>query len=544
MKDTNYINLIEDLKTSDDKQRARIIDNLSKDYNNTMPLLWLEALKQENPRAILSVIRDIIKKEKPKGIFKRAMGNSKEKLGNFLKHSDPKVRKNVCGIIGELGDSSYLEALYAAYNSEDQLFVKSSYILAIGNCGDVSDAEKLTKIYEELISEEKTTDKTPSEDKGGTIKDAKHINEEKLVLTRAIAKLSPAVKHEFIGFKNPVSMILTTMNDHFKTTLADLEEKSIKCTLVTEGIHIKEKDFKKIFKCRTFYEILFPLYSCTDLKLDYKTIASAIVKEDIFGFLNQCHAGDGSTPFWYRVEYKTSDYNRERSEFVKNLSREIDEHSGGNLKNSPSSYEIEIRLVEKDDLCDVFIKLYTIKDDRFNYREKDVPAALNPVTAAIVMKAITRWLRPSAKVIDPFCGSGTMLIERAKLKPFQSLTGIDIFSSAITAATTNCKLANVEVDLVVRDILEFSSIDRFDEMISNMPFESKSGASGFNTKLYSEFVNKIPSLIKPGGMVFLYTVEKNLLKQSLADNKQLKLIDTIKIESGGLIPHVFVIQVK
>ena len=539
MKDTNYINLIDDLKTADDKQRARIIDNLSKDYNNTMPLLWLEALKLENPRAILSVIRDIIKKEKPRGIFKRAMGNSKEKLGDFLKHSDPKVRKNVCGIIGELGDSSYLEALYSAYNSEEQLFVKSSYLLAIGNCGDVSDAEKLTKIYEQLIMEE-----TTSQDKDATIKDAKHINEEKLVLTRAIAKLSPPIKHEFIGFKNPVPMILTTMNDHFKTTLADLEEKSIKCTLVTEGIYIKEKDFKKIFKCRTFYEILFPLYSCTELKLDYKTIASAIAGEDIFGFLNQCHAGDGSTPFWYRVEYKTSDYKKERSEFVKNLSREIDELSGGNLKNSPSSYEIEIRIVEKHDLCDVFLKLYTLKDDRFDYREKDVPAALNPVTAAIVMKSITRWLRPSAKVIDPFCGSGTMLIERAKLKPFKSLTGIDIFSSAITAATTNCKLANVEADLIVSDILEFLRLDPFDEMISNMPFESKSGASGFNTKLYSEFVNKIPSLIKPGGMVFLYTVEKKLLKQSLEDNKHLKLIDTIKIESGGLIPHVFVIQVK
>jgi hypothetical protein len=539
MKDTNYINLIEDLKTSDDKQRARIIDNLSKDYNNTMPLLWLEALKQENPRAILSVIRDIIKKEKPRGIFKRAMGNSKEKLGDFLKHSDPKVRKNVCGIIGELGDSSYLEALYTAYNSEQQLFVKSSYLLAIGNCGDVSDAEKLTKIYEELIMEEKA-----SEDNGAATKDAKHINEVKLVLTRAIAKLSPPAKHEFIGFKNPVPMILTTMNDHFKNTLADLEEKSIKCTLVTEGIHIKEKDLKKVFKCRTFYEILFPLYSCTELKLDYKTIASAIAREDLFGFLNQCHAGDGSTPFWYRIEYKTSDYNRERSEFVKNLSREIDELSGGNLKNCPSSYEIEIRIVEKDDICDVFLKLYTLKDNRFDYREKDVPAALNPVTAAIVMKAITRWLRPSSKVIDPFCGSGTMLIERAKLKPFKSLTGIDIFSSAITAATTNCNLANVEADLIVRDILEFSSIEPFDEMISNMPFESKSGASGFSTKLYSEFVNKIPSLIKPGGMVFLYTVEKNLLKQSLADNKHLKLIDTIKIESGGLIPYVFVIQVK
>jgi tRNA G10 N-methylase Trm11 len=538
MNEINYANIIEELKTSDDKQRARIIDKLSRDYNNTMPQLWVEALKQENPRAILSVIRDIIKKEKPRGIFKRAMGSSIEKLKEFLKHSDPKVRKNVCGIIGEIGDSEYLEALYSAYNSEEQLFVKSSYILAIGNCGGALDAERLAKILESLKEEEKT-----SQDKSESTKDEKHIKEEKLALSRAIAKLSPREHHQFIGFKNPVPMILTTMNDQFKVTLMDLEEKSIKGTLVNEGIHIKEKDIKKVYSCRTFYELLFPLDSCNNLELNYKEIAAAIVKADVVSFLNQCHQGEGNTPFWYRIEFKTSD-NRERSEFVKNLSRELDEISDGKLKNSPSSYDVEIRIVEKNNLCSVFIKLYTIKDNRFSYREKDVPASINPVTAAIVMKSITKWLKPNAKVIDPFCGAGTMLIERAKVKEYRSLTGVDIFNAAIIAATTNSKLANVKLQLISRDILEYSTREPFDEMISNMPFESKAGVRDFSTKLYSEFVNKIPSLIKPGGMAFLYTVEKNLLKQNLIGNQYLEVIDTIKIESGGLTPNVFVIKVK
>lgn len=539
MKDTNYINSVEELKTSDDKQRAEIIDKFSKDYNNTMPLLWVEALKQENPRAILSVIRDMIKKEKPRGIFKRAMGNSKQKLSNFLQHSDPKVRKNVCGIIGELGDSEYLEALYSAYSTEQQLFVKSSYILSIGNCGGASDAERLTKILEDLVIKEKA-----GEDRSESKKDEKHINEEKLALTRAIAKLSPRVHHEFTGFKNPVPMILTAMNDQFQVTLMDLKEKSINGTLVTEGILINEIDLDKIYTCRTFYELLYPLPSCKNLELDYKEIATAILKADIVGFLNKCHAGAGNKTFWYRVEYKTLDNNRERSEFVKNLSRELDEISDGNLKNSPSSYEVEIRIVERKNLCSVFIKLYTLKDNRFTYREKDVPSSINPVTAAIVMKAISKWLKPNSRVIDPFCGSGTMLIERAKLKEALSLTGVDIFNSAITAATINAKLANVEIELISKDILEFSSFDLFDEMISNMPFESRVGVRDFNTKLYSEFVSKMHKFIKPGGKAVLYTVEKNLLKENLVGNEHLELLDEIKIESGGLSPNVFVIKVK
>lgn len=534
MKDTN---LIENLKTADDKQRAEIIDKLSKDYNNTMPLLWREALNQENPRGILSVIRDIIKKEKPRGIFMRAMGSSKGKLGEFLQHSDPKVRKNVCGIISELGDSAYLESLYSAYDSEEQLFVKSSYILAIGNCGGILDAEKLTSIYEELIKKEKA-----KIDNSENKKDEKHINEEKRALTKSIAKLSPPVKHEFIGFKNPVPMILTTMNDHFQMTLMDLKQKSINGTLVTEGIHIKEKDIKNIYTCRTFYELLFPLEACNKLELNYKTIAAAIVKADIVSFLNQCHGSDKNTPFWYRVEYRTTDYSKDRSEFVKNLSRELDEISGGNLKNSPSSYEIEIRIVEENNRCKVFLKLYTIKDNRFDYREKVLGASINPVTSAIVMKSIEKWLKPNSKVIDPFCGVGTMLIERAKLKGYKTLTGVDIFNVAIEAATINSNLANVKIDLISEDIVEFRSFDLYDEMISNMPFESKSGR-GFDAKLYSKFVGRIPSLVRPGGMVFLYTVEKTLLKESLLGNKNLQIIDTIKCEAGGLTPHIFVIKV-
>jgi 23S rRNA G2445 N2-methylase RlmL len=540
MDDTKYTMLIENLKTSDDKQRAEIINTLSKDYNNAIPLLWSKAVNQENPRAILSVIRDIIKKKKPRGIFIRTVGNSKKKLSAFLQHPDAKVRKNACGIIGEIGDPEYLEELYSAYADEQQLFVRSSYVLAIANCGEASDAEKLEKILEDLIIKEKA-----SQGKDSAKKDEKHINEEKLALTRAIAKLSPPAHHEFKGFINPVPMLLTAMNNQFQVTAVELKEKSIKSTLVDEGILIKEKDLNKVYTCRTFYELLLPLVSCKNLKLDYKEIASAIIKADIVSFLNQCHEGKGTAPFWYRIEFKTLNYNSERSEFVKNLSRELDEISNGGLKNSPSSYEVEIRIVENKKLCSVYIKLYTFKDNRFAYRQQSIPASINPVTAAIVIKSIEKWLKPDAKVIDPFCGTGTMLIERARLIRFEELTGVDIFNDALIAAKTNSELADVAIDLIQGDILEFSTIDVFDEMISNMPFESGTGAGEFDTKLYRDFVNnKIPELIKPGGMAFLYTVEKNLLKQNIIDNKNLQLIDEIKFESGGLTPHLFVIKVK
>ena len=528
----DYSELIENLKTSEDKQRADIINALSKDYNNAIPQLWSKAVNEQNPRATLAAIRDIIKKQKPRGIFIRTLGNSKQKLSNFLKHSDAKVRKNACGIIGEIGDPVYLEALFSAYAIEEQLFVKSSYALAIGNCGDASDAARLKKILETL-----------NLDKTSIKKDEKHINEEKLALSKAIVKLSPPEKHKFIGFKAPVPMLLTFMNNQFQVTVEELKEKSIKSSMAVEGILIKEKDLNKVYSCRTFYELLFPLESCKNLKLDYKEIAAGILKSDIVNFLKFCHSGVDTDPFWYRVEFKTINFNDERSEFVKNLSRELDEISKGALKNSPSSYEFEIRIVENKKSLSAFLKLYTFKDNRFAYRKSNIPTSLNPVTAAIVMKAIEKWLKPNSKVIDPFCGTGTMLIERAKLKGVQDLTGVDIFNEAIVAAKMNSSIAEVDIDLVQGDILEFSTIDVFDEMISNMPFESNTINHAQVENLYRDFVKMIPELIKPAGMVFLYTVEKNLLKQNILINKQLQLIQEIKLESGGLNPELFVIKV-
>ncbi|MFT5872306.1 MAG: 2-polyprenyl-3-methyl-5-hydroxy-6-metoxy-1,4-benzoquinol methylase [Clostridium sp.] len=535
----NTVALLESLKTSDDKQRSAIVNKLSLDYNNAIPMLWSIVITEENPRSILSVIRDILKKEKPKGMFKRTIGNSKEKLSSLLAHSDPKVRKNVCGVIGELGDPAYLDALYNAYNSEDKLFVRYSYVLAIGNCGSAIDAEKLKKMYENVLSNEKTCNEDSS-----LVKTNKHINEEKLALTRAIDKLSPTVRHEFTGFEIPVPMILTVMNYQYHVTLSELDENSIDGRLVDEGILIHESDLDKIYTCRTFYELLFPLDACEGLEFDYKIIANEIINANIIDFLNQCHESDSNAPFGYRVEFKTLDSNRERSEFVKNLSRELDELSGGNLRNSPSNYEVEIRVIEKNDFCNVFVKLYSYVDNRFDYRKNELATSINPVTAAIVMKTIEKWINPSANVIDPFCGTGTMLIERAKLQQFGSLTGVDIFRTAISAATTNSKLANVNIELIDEDILEYSTAAPFDEMITNMPFDNKSTTHNKYADLYSEFVNKIPSLVKSGGMAFIYTIEKQLFREVLLDNQQLELLQEIKIESGRLTPHVFVLKVK
>ena len=51
---------------------------------------------------------------------------------DLLEHEDPKVRKNVALIMGELGDAEMMSRLFAAYEKEDKLFVKADYLVALG----------------------------------------------------------------------------------------------------------------------------------------------------------------------------------------------------------------------------------------------------------------------------------------------------------------------------------------------------------------------------------------------------------------------------
>ncbi len=81
-------------------------------------------------------------------------------------------------------------------------------------------------------------------------------------------------------------------------------------------------------------------------------------------------------------------------------------------------------------------------DERFAYRQGDVPAASHPTLAALLA-----WVgrpRPGEAVWDPFCGSGTELVECARLAPGLHLHGSDLDPRAIATAKTNLAAARIE----------------------------------------------------------------------------------------------------
>ena len=325
------------------------------------------------------------------------------------------------------------------------------------------------------------------------------------------------------------------MEPLINATFSDVKKHYTSALKYKNGVVIKTNNYDNIFKIRTFYEALIMHKDCNDLSFD-------LVKENIKDFLNsdfmfKTHKGDGN--FLYRIEFVTTKNKEEKLACYNQINELINSEFNGKYLNNPSQYEFEIRVIDNGENFDVYYKLYTYNDRRYDYRKTDLPASINPTSAAIMIHEVSKYLNKGSKVLDPFCGTSTMLIERNYLSNCD-LTGVDINSKAIECSIINTKEAKVKATLITKNCVDH--VGYYDEIISNMPYGNRVGNHSNNEILYKDFINRLPSLLNDNGVAILLTSEIALIKKLLKNKTKLKLVKDIYTETGGLTPHLFVIK--
>jgi tRNA (guanine6-N2)-methyltransferase len=150
------------------------------------------------------------------------------------------------------------------------------------------------------------------------------------------------------------------------------------------------------------------------------------------------------------------------------------------------------------------------------YKREHLPASLRPTVAASMA-----WLaRPTPQdiVLDPFCGAGTILIERALLAPFEREFGGDIRVEAVNMAERNAQAAHVNLSLQQWDAhqlpLEHASVNR---IITNLPFGKQIGSREQNEELYRATMQQCAYVLAPGGLFVALTSEDRLLDRIVRD---------------------------
>jgi len=212
------------------------------------------------------------------------------------------------------------------------------------------------------------------------------------------------------------------------------------------------------------------------------------------------------------------------------------------LVDSPSSYAAMLRVEADADGTRIWLVPTFESDQRFAYRIEDVGASINPTVGACLARLVRR--DADSIVVDPTCGSGTLLIERALLDPATTLSGIDISPTAIRAATRNIIAAGLPARIAVRQNDGGDSSawpEQCDEVVANLPFGIRTEDRNLDG-LYRRIVGNIARTLSPSGKALLYTDHAKTLVALLRRTTKLRIVEERRVESGGLQVGVWILR--
>ena len=477
--------------------------------------IWNRILEGEDVRQNLSKLREVVKDNKCKEICRKLVLENELILESLLESEDAKTRKNAALLIGDLQLSSMQMALWRAYEKEETLFVRSSYLVAMQKM-DMTAFLKPIKAKLQSLSEMEVEENN-----------RKHIREELQELQKLVIAIEGMKKHKFTGWNKMSEIILLANRRHLEIVLMEIKQLPDIITsdakLMNAGIRLKTAALEQLMEVRTWQEMLFLVPGMKTCERDPEKAAEIVAGSKLIEFLEERHKGEA--PFYFRVEVKRQTSSGlggknsqneqekhalgEKQKFIKKFVSVLEEKSQHKLMNSTSDYEIEFRLVEnKDGKFNVMVKLYTVEDSRFDYRKEVVASSIRPVNAALLVQLAKEYMIEDARVLDPFCGVGTMLIERQKKIAADTSYGLDIYEEAIEKARRNTENAEQLIHYINRDCFTFTHEYLFDEIFTNMPFVQGRKTPLEIYEIYEKFFETARKLVRSGGIIVLYTHDK------------------------------------
>lgn len=175
------------------------------------------------------------------------------------------------------------------------------------------------------------------------------------------------------------------------------------------------------------------------------------------------------------------------------------------------------------------------------YKSVSLPASLKPTIGAAV--ALLSQPRDDDTVLDPMCGAGTVLIERAEAGRYAQLLGGDIDPAAVEAAKTNVGRRYQPITLRQWDARELPLTDAsVNALICNLPFGRQIGTPEQNRSLYPTLLAEWTRVLAPGGRMVLLTSERRLLAQTVARQRALRLTAALPVTVLGVPAAIHLVE--
>jgi 16S rRNA G966 N2-methylase RsmD len=418
-----------------------------------------------------------------------------------LVHSElPKVRKNAYRLIGALEDERDAALLTSALETETTLFAIPSLLLALGRLG----ARDALEAYRVPVSDSPATDK--------------HIAEIEIAYEKALQRFETPKAGTLEALDAPREILCFAPHGFSEQLKDELESLGFSGTVQGDAVKLFTRDVARVYRANCMTEALLPI--ALDVPMEPAAIAAAA---------KTC-IGER-----YRIEIRG--FLKDRSGFIERLKKLLDG------RNNPSAYDCELRIDSRNDRCDLYWKLWNVRDERYPWRKGALPASMHPALAyALSRYALSLVSVPRPSVFDPFCGSGSLLFAAESQRACRQLLGVDKSGTAIEIARENAKAGKSRARFVCRDILRFESREGADLLLSNLPFGNRVGSHRENEQLYARFVRRLPNFLRDGGVAVLYTADAKLLERLLRENPRLSIREKRRTAAGGLSPWIFTVD--
>lgn len=442
----------------------------------------------------------------------------------LLADADAKVRKNIVQIIGICKLDGLADDIFVAYQEEKILYVRPEYLKVLKKF----EAERYLP-YMEMRAEE-------IRKMGEDAEKEKHIGAELRILTAILKQYGKVKAHTFIGGDVMSTMILTSLSGKEKYLKRAVDQRigEGKTTLVRGGVKVMSSDYENLMKVRCFQEMLFVVPGLQQLSGNPSQIAEQMIKAGILSYLQERMSGNAA--FGFRVEARGIEQEEERGKFVKKVSQELERCSGHQLVNVPSDYEITLRFHKSNKIPDryaLYLKISVIPDTRFDYRKNSLPSSIQPYLAALIMEIIQDYTKGRGQVLDPFCGVGTMLMERNYKEHAHSLYGVDIYGQAVCWANEHARQARMDIHYIQKDMADFTHDYLFDLIITNLPAATSRMEEERVAEIYNTFLLKCTEWLQKDGIVVVYTQSPTLLEEAIQHQSCLKVITQTEMYKNG-----------
>lgn len=209
-------------------------------------------------------------------------------------------------------------------------------------------------------------------------------------------------------------------------------------------------------------------------------------------------------------------------------------------------YETEVRVDVHDDRCLVSVQHTREALSRRQLEGFQPRAALKANVAYALLRLAHLDTAPDV-LLDPFCGSGTILLEAAELWPETESYGNDWDDEAIAGARFNVKRAELDDRITIRGGDVWHLAQRFsdvtaDLIVTNPPFGVRLASSMDFFPFYRRVLEQMQEVLRPGGRVVMLVLRQSPFNRALDEIDGFTTRHVRAVEIGGLYPRAFVLQ--